>query len=78
MPDLSYGLRKEITMARLQWISLFLLLSAPAFAQKKDRNTQVREDRQTFADDDYWVYNDLDEGIARAKKTDRPLLIVFR
>lgn len=77
MSGLSYGLRKEICMPRLQWVGLFLLLSAPAFAQK-DRNTQVREDRQTFADDDYWIYNDLDEGIERATKTGRPLLIVFR
>jgi len=27
---------------------------------------------------DHWIYNDLDAGIARAKRENKPLFVVFR
>ena len=63
-------------MARLRWILLFLLLchcSSMTHAQQ-DRAKLVREDLANFDQDAYWIYNDLQSGIAKAKETARPLL----
>ena len=56
---------------------LFLALLTPA-AMAQDRNTRVHTDRKEFADDESWIYNDLSRGLSEAKKTGKPLLIVFR
>lgn len=59
--------------------SLFLLVccgSPPLVAQ--DRATKVRGDRTQLAEDDLWVYNDLSKALAEAKRTNRPLMVVFR
>lgn len=44
----------------------------------EDRETKVRNDKKNVEADDAWVYNDLDRGIAEAKTTGKPLLVVFR
>jgi hypothetical protein len=54
------------------------ILAADPPAKPKDRKTQVLEDRQIVGADEAWVYNDLAKGIAEAKKTGKPLLVVFR
>jgi hypothetical protein len=62
--------------------SMGLLLSAvglavgPAYVQ--DRDTKVRTDRAEVQDTGLWIYNDLSQGIAQARKTGKPLLVVFR
>jgi serine protease Do len=59
----------------------FLLLSIAAnrlLAQAQDRETKVRTDRTRIETDKYWIYNDLNAGIELAKKTNKPLLVVFR
>ncbi len=64
---------------RLQFIGILTITLAsvvPAFAQ--DRETKVRNDRAKFETSPDWIYNDLPKGIATAKETDKPLLVVFR
>ena len=46
-------------------------------AQNK-RDMAVREDKQELANDDSWIYDDLDSAVDVAKSTNRPLMIVFR
>jgi hypothetical protein len=54
----------------------WLAASSPAVAQ--DRKTKIVNDRDAFKDSDLWTYNNLDAGIAQAKKTGKPLLVVLR
>lgn len=60
-------------------VSLFGLLSVStsSFAAN-DRDAKVRKDKADVEADDYWIYNDLPRGVAEAKKTGKPLLVVFR
>src|SRR5688500_14896400 len=44
----------------------------------QDRKTKVLNDRDMFAKNEVWLYDDLDEGFAEAKKSKRPLLVVLR
>ena len=46
--------------------------------EKKDRDTLVRDDLSEMRDSDLWIYNDVEKGFALARKTSKPLLIVFR
>ena len=39
---------------------------------------EVVEDQEVVESTGFWIYNDLDQGFAEAKKTDKPLLVVFR
>jgi serine protease Do len=55
-----------------------LLLLAVSTTHAQDRATKVRTDRDQLAQSDIWTYNDLDLGIAEAKKTKKPLLVVLR
>ena len=67
-------------------LALTLLLAAVAFfdagalaaEEKKDRDTLVRDDLSEMRDSDLWIYNDVDKGFELARKTSKPLLIVFR
>lgn len=62
------------------WLALSLLVSftTSLTAQKKTRDEQVRDDRNELAKNDAWIYNDLDKAMAKAKATNKPLLLVFR
>ena len=57
--------------------SWLLFVSAPISAQQ-DRQTKVRNDRKDVQDTGLWIYNDLAKGIAAARESGKPLLIVFR
>ncbi|MEC7777303.1 MAG: hypothetical protein VYC32_14500 [Planctomycetota bacterium] len=67
-------------------LALTLLLSTAAFffagalaaEDKKDRDTLVRDDLSEMRDSDLWIYNDVEKGFELARKTSKPLLIVFR
>jgi len=39
---------------------------------------EVAEDQVTVKSTGYWIYNDIEQGFAQAKKAGQPLLIVFR
>lgn len=58
-------------------LPLICLCASIGFAAG-DRETKVRNDRKEVEADDYWIYNDLDRGLAEAKQTGKPLLVVFR
>ncbi len=58
-------------------MSLFLLLTVPLNA-KEDRATAVRNDKKTVEGGGEWIYEDLEKGIAEARKTGKPLLVLFR
>ncbi len=57
-----------------------VLAAGAALAQEKkvDRETKVRDDKARVAAMDSWIYDDLPRGIEEAKKTGKPLLVVFR
>jgi serine protease Do len=58
---------------------LAALAAAAALAQeKKDRETKVRDDKARFAAEGRWIYDDLARGAEEAKKSGKPLLVVFR
>ena len=67
-------------------LALTLLLSASTLfctgllpaEEKKDRDTLVRDDLSEMRDSDLWIYNDVEKAFELARKTSRPLLIVFR
>jgi hypothetical protein len=44
----------------------------------QDRNTKVLNDRDRVEASGFWIYNDLDKGFNQAKRTGKPLLVVFR
>jgi hypothetical protein len=44
----------------------------------KSRDQLVREDLSNFGSLDTWIYNDVDRGFEVARKTGKPLLVVFR
>lgn len=67
-------------MGRLRWLILFAFLchfSVMAHAQQ-DRAKLVNDDLAKFDQDEYWIYNDLESGIAKAEATGKPMLVVFR
>jgi hypothetical protein len=47
-------------------------------AQPQDRAAKVRADRDRFAGFGDWIYNDLPAGVAAAKDSGKPLLVVLR
>lgn len=53
------------------------LLASVADAQS-DRDIAVRKDKRALAQDESWVYDDLDVALEAAAKAKRPLMIVFR
>lgn len=65
-------------MSRVLCLGALLSLALATAAGAQDRDTKVRGDRQDFAERSDWVYNDLAAGIAQARRTGKPLLVVFR
>jgi serine protease Do len=70
--------RKDIGMKRLGWLVCLAMLAVAVPSGAQDRATKVRSDRERVEADGFWIYNDFARGIAEAKKTGKPLLIVFR
>jgi serine protease Do len=66
----------KTVLASLPVLLVFSLAVSPGAAQ--DRKTKVLNDRSTFAKNEVWLYNDVDEAFAQAKKSGKPLLVVFR
>lgn len=66
-------------MRKLTLLSLFsTILSLSAALPAQDRETKVRNDRKNVEEEGRWIYNDLPKGIAEAKKTGKPMLVIFR
>jgi hypothetical protein len=59
--------------------ALLLATALPASAQaKKKPRPKVPDDVQKYRESDYWIYNDLDRGMAEARRAGKPLLVVIR
>jgi hypothetical protein len=56
-------------------LGVLLLAATPLGAQ--DSNP-LRDKLKDNAADASWIYDDIDRGFAQAKKTGKPLLVVFR
>ena len=65
-------------LRRLTLAASVILFSVCPLSAGQDRAETVRKDKGELADDEFWIYNDLDAGIAEAKRSGKPLLIVFR
>ena len=62
-------------------LSLAFILSAAstqAADKKITRDQMVRKDIADVGKIEEWIYNDLDKAIAEARRTKKPLMIVFR
>jgi hypothetical protein len=70
---------EEVPMTfRALLASLLLACFAAEGLAANPREEKVRKDKADVEADDYWIYNDLPKGIAEAKKSGKPLLVVFR
>ena len=68
---------EAVTKFRVIGITLGVLLLAVSFCFGHG-DEEVAEDLEAVKSTGYWIYNDLDKGLAEAEKTGQPLLIVFR
>ena len=62
----------------LQWLCLGALGAAAAVALAGDGKEKLRAALGDPEPGPEWIYDDLFEGVAAAKKTGKPLLVVFR
>ena len=69
--------RKLALTLLLAGSTIFIAGLLPA-EDKKDRDRLVRDDLSEMSDSDLWIYNDVEKGFELARKTSRPLLVVFR
>lgn len=71
-----------ISLPRTCTSILFLLLMlAPLISEepkKLTREEKVRGDREKVLSSGYWIYNDFQKGLAEAKETGKPLVVVLR
>ena len=59
-------------------IASLVFLGTFAVSAAEDRRERVLKDRTEVQERGDWVYNDLPKGIEEAKRTGKPLLVVFR
>lgn len=59
-------------------LAVALLCSGATVILAQDRETKVRGDRELFAGDVRWIYNDLPKAFAEAEKSGKPLLVAMR
>jgi hypothetical protein len=65
-------------MMLLKLVSCVAVIFVATSVEAQDRPTKVRNDKARVEADRFWIYNDLPRGIAEAKKSGKPLLVVFR
>ncbi len=65
-------------MSRGFLMALLVCWFSSQVAIAADRETKVRGDKQKVEGDGFWIYNDLPRGVALAKESNKPLLVVFR
>lgn len=59
-------------------LSLAMLCGLASFAAAQDRETKVRNDRKAVQQDESWIYDDLEKGLAEAARSKKPAMIVIR
>ncbi|RPI83815.1 MAG: PDZ domain-containing protein [Planctomycetaceae bacterium] len=57
---------------------LTLLLAVTSSGQAQTRREKILDDRSKVVAEGFWIYNDLPEGLAQAKKSGLPLLVALR
>jgi hypothetical protein len=55
-----------------------IVVAAPLATRAQDRDTKVRNDRKAFERSRDWIYNDLDAGLQVARRSGKPVMVVFR
>jgi hypothetical protein len=65
-------------MLRILPVSLALWTLCAAALVAQTREEKVRNDKAKVEAAGFWIYNDLAKGIAEAKQSDRPLVVVLR
>ncbi|MFN8854159.1 MAG: Trx7/PDZ domain-containing (seleno)protein [Planctomycetaceae bacterium] len=68
---------------RIRLFGLFIALlavtpSSLRAQEKPTRQQKVLADREKVLAEGFWIYNDLDRGLAEARQTGRPLLVALR
>ena len=61
----------------MRTVLIVAAMSVVGTAQNK-RDDAVRKDRETVEPAGKWIYHDLPRGLAEAKRSGRPVLVVFR
>ena len=59
-------------------LGISLILVSSTQAAPGDRDAMVRNDQSSFADNEDWIYNDLDKAKEQAKASGKPLFVVLR
>ena len=67
-------------MKHNRWLLPFMALGVltALAAATQDSNRQLQQSLNDTEVHASWIYNDVDAGFAEAKKTGKPLLVVFR
>lgn len=65
-------------MSRTMVLMLIVLLMLPTSVTAQTREEKVRDDRKKVEADGYWIYNDLARGVAEAKQSGKPMLVILR
>lgn len=65
-------------MSRKLLLVLFSIVVLAGNAPAQDRETKVRNDKKLLEASDFWIYNDLPKAERDAKRTKKPILVVFR
>ncbi len=68
---------RTLSIVSFLYVTTLLTATLPTHAAN-DRDTKIKNDRTVHLANGYWIYNNLDKGIALAKKTGKPLLVTFR
>jgi hypothetical protein len=68
----------ETLSMRLVFLALGILSALVVPLRAQDRDAKVRNDRASFQGSKDWIYNDLAEGVRVAKRSGKPMLVVFR
>ena len=78
LPRIEVGVWEIDVMIRVAIVVSALVAMPIGTAWGQDRETKVRNDKKSVLEAGHWIYNDLPAGLAQAKRTGKPLAVVFR
>lgn len=65
-------------ITHLSFAFILSAVSTQAADKKITRDQMVRNDADKVGKIEEWIYNDLDKAIAEARRTKKPMMVVFR
>ena len=65
-------------MVRVVLLGLGVWLAVTGGAIAQSREQKVRDDRKKVEAEGFWIYNDFARGVAEAKKSGKPMVVVLR